>query len=171
MGYLQEKLQDVAALPADRPMGMPGTFYTSQEQFDYEARTVLRSGWHCLGREDEIPEMGDFFTAQLLNEPLLVVRGEEGIVRVMANVCRHRGMPLAEGKGNTKRFVCSYHAWTYGHDGALLRAPRMQHAGFDAKGCKLPEHKVQLWNGFIYVTLDPNEPAFEHPELDALLSP
>lgn len=171
MGYLQDKLKDVAALPADRPMGMPGAFYTSQEQFEHEARTVLRSGWHCLGREDEIPEMGDFFTAQLLNEPLLVVRGEKGIVRVMANVCRHRGMPLAEGRGNTKRFVCSYHAWTYGHDGALLRAPRMQNAGFDAKGCKLPEHKVQLWNGFIYVTLDPDEPAFAHPELDDLLAP
>ena len=63
MGYLQDKLQDAAALPADRPMGMPGAFYTSQAQFEHEARTVLRSGWHCLGREDEIPEMGDFFTA------------------------------------------------------------------------------------------------------------
>ena len=60
MGYLQDKLQDAAALPADRPMGMPGAFYTSQEQFEHEARTVLRSGWHCLGREDEIPEMGVF---------------------------------------------------------------------------------------------------------------
>ncbi|MGB0439568.1 MAG: aromatic ring-hydroxylating oxygenase subunit alpha [Paracoccaceae bacterium] len=171
MSYLRDKLQDLAALPADRPMGMPGAFYTSQEQFEHEARTVLRSGWHCLGRADEIPEPGDFFTVQMLNEPLLVVRDDEGAVRAMANVCRHRGMPLAEGRGNTKRFVCSYHAWAYGRDGALLRAPRMDNAGFDAKSCRLPEHKVQLWNGFIYVTLDPEEAPFTHPDLDAMLAP
>jgi phenylpropionate dioxygenase-like ring-hydroxylating dioxygenase large terminal subunit len=171
MTCLRDKLQDLAALPADRPMGMPGAFYTSQAQFEHEAQTVLRSGWHCLGRVDEIPEPGDFFTAQLLNEPLLAVRGDDGDVRVMANVCRHRGMPLADGRGNTKRFVCSYHAWAYGRDGALLRAPRMENAGFDAKSCRLPEHRVQLWNGFIYVSLDPAAEPFEHPDLDALLAP
>ena len=171
MKHLEETLQELAALPNDRPMGMPGDFYTSQEYYEHETRTVLRRGWHCLGREDEIPNMGDYFTAQLLNEPLLIVRGDDGNVRVLANVCRHRGMPLAEGNGNANRFVCSYHAWTYGHDGALLRAPRMQNTGFDAKNCRLPEHKLQLWNGFIYVTLDSDETNFEHPELDALLAP
>ena len=171
MTTLRDKLQSLAALPPDRPMGMPGAFYTSQAQFEHEARTVLRTGWHCLGRLDEIPEPGDYFTVQLLNEPLLVVRGDEGAVRVLANVCRHRGMPLAEGCGNTKRFVCSYHAWAYGRDGALLRAPRMENAGFDAKSCKLPQHNVQLWNGFIYVNLCPEASPFAHPELDAMLSP
>jgi len=168
---LQHKLQNLAALPADRPMGMPGAFYTSQDQFEHEAITVLREGWHCLGRLDEIPEPGDFFTVQLLNEPLLVVRGDDENVRVLANVCRHRGMPLAEGRGNTKRFVCSYHAWTYGRDGALLRAPRMENQGFDAKSCKLPEHAVQLWNGFIYVNLSDDAAPFAHPDLDAMLAP
>ncbi|MEL7049752.1 MAG: aromatic ring-hydroxylating dioxygenase subunit alpha, partial [Pseudomonadota bacterium] len=75
MIHLRERLQTLAALPADRPMGMPGGFYTSQDQFEHEARTVLRTGWHCLGRSDEILEPGDFFTVQLLNEPLVVVRG------------------------------------------------------------------------------------------------
>jgi len=89
----------------------------------------------------------------------------------MANVCRHRGMPLAEGRGNSKRFICSYHAWTYDRSGALLRAPRMENTGFDPKTCKLPQHKVQLWNGFIYVSLDPNAAPFEHPDLDTMLAP
>ena len=100
MKHLRETLQELAALPNDRPMGMPGAFYTSQEYYEHETRTVLRSGWHCLGREDEIPNTGDYFTAQLLNEPLLVVRGDDGNVRILANVCRHRGMPLAEGLGD-----------------------------------------------------------------------
>ncbi|MEL7013408.1 MAG: Rieske 2Fe-2S domain-containing protein [Pseudomonadota bacterium] len=171
MTHLRQKLQDLAGLPEDRPTGMPGAFYTSQAQFEHEARTVLRSGWHCLGRVDEISQPGDFFTVQLLNEPLLVVRGDDGEVRVLANVCRHRGMPLAEGRGRTKRFVCSYHAWSYSRDGSLLRAPRMENAGFDAKTCKLPQHRVQLWNGFIYVNIDRDAAPFAHPELDAMLAP
>lgn len=158
-------------MPSDRPMGMPGGFYTSQAQFEHEARTVLRHGWHCLGRQDEIPNPGDFFTAQLLNEPLLVVRGDDGAVRVLANVCRHRGMPLAEGAGNAKRFVCSYHAWTYARDGDLLRAPRMENAGFDPKTCSLPAHNVHLWRGFIYVNLDAGADPFDFPDLDQMLAP
>jgi phenylpropionate dioxygenase-like ring-hydroxylating dioxygenase large terminal subunit len=171
MTPLRAKLQEMAARPADRPMGMPGAYYTSQAQFEHEARSVLRRGWHCLGREDEVPAPGDFFTVQLLNEPLLVGRGDDGAVRVMTNVCRHRGMPLAEGRGAVKRFVCSYHAWTYGRDGALLRAPRMENAGFDARTCRLPQHPVHLWNGFIYASLDPDAKAFAHPGLEAMLAP
>jgi phenylpropionate dioxygenase-like ring-hydroxylating dioxygenase large terminal subunit len=168
---LQQLLHHHAALPPDRPMGMPGAFYTSQDQFDHEAGTVLRQGWHCLGRVDEIPEPGDFFTAQFLNEPLLVVRGDDTAVRVLANVCRHRGMPLAEGRGNVKRFICSYHAWAYGRDGALLRAARMENAGFDAKTCHLHTHQVHLWAGFIYVNLDGQAAPFTYQPLDALLAP
>ncbi|KMW58798.1 Rieske 2Fe-2S domain protein [Candidatus Rhodobacter oscarellae] len=170
MTTLRDTLQSVAALPEDRPMGLTGGFYTAAEQFAHESATVLRRGWHCVGRVDEIPDTGDYFTIQLLNEPLLVVRGQSGI-HALANVCQHRGMPLAEGSGNAKRFVCSYHAWTYGLDGALMRAPRMKNAGFDPKSCRLPEHLVQLWNGFIYVNLTGDAAPFHHPELDALLAP
>lgn len=170
MGALSKQLQDHAALPADRPMGMPGAFYTSEEQFAHEAATVLRRGWHCLGREDEIPGQGDFFTVQLLNEPLVVVRQSDGDIAVLANVCRHRGMPLAEGSGTAERFVCSYHAWTYGLDGTLLRAARMKNSSFDAKNCGLHRHNSYLWNGFIYVSLDGDAAPFGHPKLNSLLA-
>ncbi|MEP1765064.1 MAG: aromatic ring-hydroxylating dioxygenase subunit alpha [Sulfitobacter sp.] len=173
MNDLRPILQELAALPADRPMGLPGAFYTSAERFDWEKKTVLQRGWHCLGRQDEVPQAGDFFTVQLLDEPLIVVRGDDGEIRVLANVCRHRGMPLAEGQGNTKRFTCSYHAWMYGRDGALLRAARMQNEGFDASNCRLHSYNIQIWNGFIYCSLDPDTPCFgeESQQLDALLAP
>lgn len=166
-------LQELAALPADRPMGMPGAFYTSQEQFEWEKRTVLQRGWHCLGRQDEVPNPGDFFTAQLLDEPLIVVRGDDDEIRVLANVCRHRGMPLADGRGTIKRFVCSYHAWMYGRDGGLLRAARMDNAGFDPSTCGLHQHNMQTWNGFIYCSLDADAVPFaeESQPLDDLLAP
>ena len=111
--------------------------------------------WVCLGRVAEIPKRGDYFATQLLDEPLIVVRGQDDKVRVLSNVCRHRSSVIVEGKGNAKNFVCPYHAWTYANDGQLLRAPYMdQVAGFDVRGCRLPELASEIWLGFIYVNLD-----------------
>lgn len=153
MPPLRQQLQDMAALPADRPMGMPGAFYTDPDQFAHECRTVLRAGWHCLGRSDELPQPGDYFTTQILNEPLIVVRTDDGDIRVLSNVCRHRGMPVADGRGSATRFICPYHAWAYGRDGALLRAARMKNAGFDAKSCRLHAFDTMQWRGFVYLSL------------------
>ncbi len=149
---LRRDLAECAAAPADAPRGLPGRSYVDPSLFQRECDTVLRRGWHCVGRVDELPNSGDYLTLHLLGEPLLVVRDETDI-KVLSNVCRHRGMPLAEGNGNANRFVCRYHAWAYGTDGALLRAPRMKNAGFDPKTCKLGSfHCVQRF-GFIYVCL------------------
>ncbi|QGY00006.1 aromatic ring-hydroxylating dioxygenase subunit alpha [Roseovarius faecimaris] len=173
LAQMRQTLQELAALPPDAPFGLPGIFYTSPEFFEWECQTLLRRGWYCLGRADEVPQAGDYFTVQLLNEPLIVVRGGDGEIRVLSNVCRHRGMPLAEGSGNANRFVCSYHAWAYGHDGALLRAARMKNEGFDQKNCKLPSFPVQLWRGFIYTSLDPAAAPFgpDTKALDDMVSP
>jgi phenylpropionate dioxygenase-like ring-hydroxylating dioxygenase large terminal subunit len=173
MTDLRPILQALAALPADRPMGLPGSFYTSPERFEWERKTALQKGWHCLGRQDELPEPGDFFTVQLLEEPLIVVRGDDQAIRGLAIVCRHRGMPLADGRGNVKRFVCPYHAWMYGRAGALLRAARMKNEGFDPSSCNLHSYNIQFWNGFIYCNLDVDAPHFgeESLELDELLEP
>ncbi len=150
---LRSLLQEAAGRAEERPWGMPGAFYTAPELFEWERQGVLREGWHCLGRVDEIPDEGDFMTVQLLDEPLLVVRGGNGKIRVFANICRHRGMPLAEGRGQAKRFVCSYHAWAFGLDGALLRAARMRNADFDPASCRLHEFACEARAGFIYVNL------------------
>ena len=163
---LRAALHGVASLPNDRPMTMPGRFYTDPAYFDWEMANVLRNGWHCLGRTDEVREPGDYFTVQLFNEPLIVVRGDDDTVRVLANVCRHRGMPLAEGRGNVKRFVCSYHAWAYGRDGGLLRAARMDNAGFDAKSCRLHSFNTVIWNGYIYINLDADAVPFTDQAAD-----
>ena len=168
-----ETLQATATMPDDRPMGLSGNFYTSPEFFEFEKTHLLRKGWHCLGRSDEVPKPGDYFTIELLNEPLLVVRGNDGNIRVLSNVCRHRSMPVAEGSGNRKLFVCSYHAWSYGRDGALIRAPHMQNANFDQGKCGLPQISCEVWRGFIYANLD-SEAAELTPqlqELDLLISP
>ncbi|WP_370462870.1 aromatic ring-hydroxylating dioxygenase subunit alpha [Ruegeria sp. PrR005] len=163
---LLDGLKKTASLPADRPMGLHGAYYTSPDLFEMEKATVLRAGWHCLGRADEIPQAGDYFAARLLDEPLIVIRGDDAMIRVFANVCRHRGMLLAEGRGNVKRLVCSYHAWSYGRDGTLLRVAHMENAGFDQANCRLAGFACEIWQGFIYVNLA------ENPEpLAAALAP
>ena len=170
---MRREIQALAALPADRPFGLPGRFYTDPDYFRHQCANVLRRGWHCIGRTDEIPEPGNFFTAQILNEPLLVVRGDDGEIRAFANLCRHRGMPLAEGRGSAKRFVCSYHAWAYRRDGTLHRAPRMENAGFDPRTCRLHMFPLQTRHGFLYVALEAGAQAFgaESAALDTHLAP
>lgn len=149
---MRAELGRIANAPQDAPIGPPGRFYTDPDWFAYECQTVLRRGWHCVGRADEFSQTGDYLTLTLLGEPLIIVRDGDTI-RALSNVCRHRGMPLVQGAGNTSRFVCPYHAWTYGTDGALLRAARMKNAGFDAKTCKLGEFACTTRFGFVYVCL------------------
>ena len=163
LGLLRRELADCAAAPADAPRGMPGRFYTDPALFAHECETVLRRGWHCVGRADEFASPGDYRALTLLGEPLLIVRDADAI-RAHANLCRHRGMPLATGSGNASRFICRYHAWTYGTDGALLRAPRMANAGFDAKTCRLAGFACVERFGFVYVSLSDTP-----PDIDASL--
>ena len=144
-------IKEIAAAPDDAPLSLAGRHYTDPSLFERECETVLRDAWHYLGREDEIPKPGDYFTTNLLTEPLLIARGDDDVIRVMANVCRHRGMPLVEGTGSEKRFVCRYHAWSYGRDGALASAPRMPKER--VKDCRLHEFRSEIWRGGIYVNL------------------
>ncbi len=151
---MNETLRQIASLPEHEAHCLPGRFYTDPDYFDYEVENVLKKEWHVLGRADEIAKPGDYFVTQLFNENLLVVRGEDGEVRVLSNLCRHRDMPLMEGKGSTRRFICSYHAWAYGRSGELLNAPRMRDKGVSAENCSLPSFRSEIWNGFIYCNLD-----------------
>lgn len=170
---MSKTLRAVAALPERDARCLPGRFYTDPDYFRYEVESFLSKEWHCLGRADEIPNSGDYFTTQLFDEPLLVVRGDDGAVRVLSNVCRHRGMLLAENSGSARRFVCSYHAWSYDRAGTLINAPRMQDKGVTQKTCSLPAFRSEVWNGFLYANLDPDAPPLTPRlgQLETLLAP
>lgn len=169
---MRQELANLAAAPNKAPRSLPGRFYVNDDYFNYECMSVLRGGWHCVGRVDEVPNIGDYFTLQLFNEPIIIVHDTSGI-KALSNVCRHRGMQLAQGKGTAKSFVCSYHAWSYATDGALLRAARMRNEGFDPKTCKLGTFHCVTKLGFIYICLAPNPPDLESDleGLDAVIAP
>ena len=139
---------------------MPAGFYTSPEFLAFEIEALFRREWVCIGRVDEAERPGDYWTVDLLGEPLLVSRAGDGRLRVFSNVCRHRGMPVADGRGSAKRFQCPYHAWTYDLSGRLVRAPFMEgREDFDRSTCALPGIATEEWHGFVFVNLDGEAPA------------
>ena len=155
------ELSALAAGTAGEPRSMAPPFYTSSAVLAAEEKMLL-SCWHCLGRADEIPNPGDFMTTQLLGEPLIIVRSAEGI-KVLSNVCRHRGSKLVEGTGTAKKFTCPYHAWMYGLDGALIKAPLIEG---DTSNCNLPTFACEEWMGWIFVNLDGTAPSLNEQLVD-----
>lgn len=154
---IRDALTKVKSMSAERATAMPAGYYTSEDFTDLEAEQVFRKDWVCLGRADEVKEPGDFFTTELIGEQLLVTRGKDGAIRVLSNVCRHRGNMVASGRGKKSRFSCSYHAWTYDLEGQLLAAPLMSEVkGFKTSDFKLPSFKTEVWEGFLFVNLDGN---------------
>src|SRR3569833_2011418 len=95
--------------PLNRASTLPPEFYRSPEIFDLEVAKVFRRNWYSVGHVAEIPNPGDFFRFDLAGEPLLIVRGRDGVVRALSAVCRHRWMTVAEGAGNVGTFSCPYH--------------------------------------------------------------
>lgn len=166
---IQEELQLIESISANNAITMPPSFYTDPDFLEVEKKILFRTDWVCLGRVDEIPNIGDYITADIVGEQLLIVRDNDNEIRVMSNVCRHRSSMIASGRGNKKRFTCPYHAWSYDNDGQLLSAPYMDRVeGFDKKSCKLPSFNTEIWQGFIFVNLDGKAKALS-PQLEGLL--
>ncbi|MEM8813242.1 MAG: aromatic ring-hydroxylating dioxygenase subunit alpha [Pseudomonadota bacterium] len=153
-GHYSERFREIAEAPAGRETGLDGNFYIDPALYAAEVSRILTTEWLYLCRADELPEPGDYLTLVVLDEPLLVVRGDDGEIRVLSNICRHRNSPVALGAGRSRLFVCPYHAWSYGRDGRLVSAPRMEAARVDKARCGLPRHKIEVWMGFVYVNLD-----------------
>ena len=167
-----ELLEKVGQTEAVDGFTMPGSFYCSEELLELEREQLFRRKWICLGREEEIPAIGDYFATDLVGEPVLIIRASTGVVKALSNVCRHRGMPLLTGSGNCKRITCSYHAWTYDLDGGLVRAAGVddRHSDF-IHDCRLPEFRCEIWHGFIFVNLDTDAASFSESETVQAIEP
>ena len=154
-GEIFSALRACLARPHEQAWSMPAGFYTSPEFLAVETGELFHKEWVCIGRAEEAASPGDYWTTDLLGEPLLVVRAGDDRLRVFSNVCRHRGMPVANGRGNAKQLQCPYHAWTYDLRGRLLRAPLIEgRDDFDPASCGLPEVATEVWQGFLFVNLD-----------------
>lgn len=156
-------LEALKGQPHEGARALPGSFYTDADWLQAEIQSLFQQDWICVGRQEEIAAAGDFFTFDLAGESLIIIRGEDGEIRALANVCRHRGTPLVADAGHVKRLVCPYHHWSYDTTGKLLFAPGIEpSAGFDPDSCRLPMLNVVQWMGFIFVSLSENPPDLEH---------
>ena len=148
---------DFSTRPVDEAGILPPILYTSPEFFEFEKRSIFLHDWLCVGRSAQVPNPGDYSTITLFDEPLILSRDKEGIVRVLSAVCQHRGMVVADGAGNCSKFTCPYHHWNYGLDGRLLGAPAMERAvGFDKTDFALGALRTEEWNGFVFASFDPD---------------
>jgi phenylpropionate dioxygenase-like ring-hydroxylating dioxygenase large terminal subunit len=128
--------------------------YRSQPRLDAEVK-VLRRFPTAFCPSAALAENGAFVAREAAGVPIIAVRGQDGKVRAFRNACRHRGMRLAEGTGCTNAFMCRYHGWTYGLDGALRHVPH--EAGFpglDKSEHGLVQVKCEERAGLIFVTQD-----------------
>ncbi|OCC24442.1 (2Fe-2S)-binding protein [Croceicoccus estronivorus] len=148
---------DSSILPVDEAEMLPPACYTDANFFEFEKEHIFAHEWLCVGRKEWVEKPGDYFTGMHMGEPFVVVHGRDGVIRAMSTVCQHRAMLVAEGHGNTRTFLCPYHHWAYALDGQLIGAPAMERAcKFDKADIKLPNFKVELWLGFIFINLDEN---------------
>jgi len=147
--YLEQDIGTARALPME--------MYASKALLDAEREHVLKREWLCVGRLEQVEAPGDYFTVELLGEPVVIVRDREGVLRAMSAVCRHRYYSVVEGAGNAKVFSCPYHKWGYGLDGCLRGAPHMDAVDELKKrgqSDRLPQFPLETWLGFIFVNLD-----------------
>ena len=140
-----------------RAWSIPAPFYADPAVFDLEKEKIFARTWQVVGHRSQVANVGDFFTTELLGEPLLLVRGAQNELRGFYNVCRHRAGPPAEGCGSRKLFRCGYHGWTYGLDGKLIRAPEFEGVQeFRPEEFTLAPVRAEEWSNLIFVNLDPD---------------
>ena len=135
---------------------LPPACYTDPEFFAFEKEALFYREWLCVGREEWLPNPGDFITATHAGEPVIIARDRDGSLNAMSAVCQHRAMLVAEGSGNARAFVCPYHHWTYALDGQLVGAPAMSRTcDFDKAQHGLPRLRLEVWHGFVFINFDP----------------
>jgi len=142
-------------LPALEAHTLPTWCYTSQEFYDREVDRMFKRVWNFVGREDELPNVGDYVAIDLFGEDILLIRGRDDKVRAFANTCRHRGTRLLDGTGNCRAIVCPYHSWSYAFDGELIGCAGMEKTvGFDKAEYGLFPVRLESWGGFMFVCFD-----------------
>jgi len=155
---LNEVLDDLrrtAALDFSAARSAPPSIYHHPELLSLEVDKIFKKEWICVGRTEEIPKAGDYLTYEIIDQPVFVIRQKDKSIAAFANVCAHRCAKLLNGKGRSTRISCPYHSWTYALDGQLIGAPYMDRTeGFDKADYRLAPVRSEIWEGFIYVTLN-----------------
>ncbi|GED21376.1 aromatic ring-hydroxylating oxygenase subunit alpha [Halomonas halmophila] len=144
---------------------LPQPFYNDERLFRIDVQEIFEKEWLFAGLTCEIPAKGNFMTLEVGNNPIVIVRGNNGEVHAFHNVCRHRGSRLCvHDKGKVAKLVCPYHQWTYELDGRLLFAGTDMGSDFDLSQYGLKPVNVRTGGGYIFISL-----AEQPQDIDELL--
>lgn len=159
---------DTPQYPDDYPGGvLPAEEHTDRERYTAEVKQVLSKSWLVVAHEDEIAEPNSYLVWERMGESVVITRDDEGAVHAFHNVCRHRGMRIAEGKGCAANgyFTCRWHSWTYRMDGSIRSVPeRPSFVGVDPLENTGPVVHCDTNGGFVWINLSPGsvEPLHEY---------
>lgn len=150
-----------AEAPLAEACTIPAPWYTDQRVAELERQKIFGRTWQPVARLDQVSLAGQYVTVELAGEPLLIVRGNDQKLRAFFNVCRHHAAAVAtEEQGTANVLRCPYHGWSYGLDGSLKGAPEFEGVcGFDRSQNGLLPVRVETWEQFVFVNLDPQAPS------------
>jgi choline monooxygenase len=152
---------------------IPASWYIDSRMLTLEHRTTFSRSWLCLGRVDQVQVSGQYVAAEMPSgDPIVVVRGNDGVLRGFFNVCRHHAAAVVtEPQGSAHVLRCPYHGWTYALDGALKGTPDF--AGvcrFDRSANGLVPVQTDVWQQWVFVKLEPKGPSLPEFLGDDLLA-
>lgn len=139
----------------DKAWTIPSPWYFDAAFFEAERSAVFANSWQAVGRAEQVREPGQFFTADVAGEPMVVARGDDRQLRAFYNVCRHHAAAVVTAaQGCAKQFRCPYHGWTYGNDGSLKGMVEFEGVcNFDRAANGLVPVRVEVWEHFVFVNL------------------
>jgi choline monooxygenase len=141
----------------------PAAWYIDHRILDLERKTVFSRAWQIVGRIDQVREPGHYITCEVAGEPILVVRGNDGVLRGFFNVCRHHATAvMTNPEGRTEILRCPYHGWTYNLEGALIVTPEFAGVlNFDRSANGLISVRTAIWEGWVFVNLASGGPSLK----------
>jgi phenylpropionate dioxygenase-like ring-hydroxylating dioxygenase large terminal subunit len=151
---------DIKNLVSDDAAWINRKVWTDPAVYELEKQAIFGKSWLFLGHESQISKPGDFVQAYMCETPIILARAEDGKVHASVNSCTHRGLPVCRSsRGNTKRFVCPYHNWSYTVAGDLVTIPQ------ESAVCNKPDKstlglkkvpRVESWRGMVFGSFDEN---------------
>lgn len=164
---LKEARDEMSTLLSSRPANhsLDAPLYNDPHMFRIDMEEVFQKEWLFVGMTSEVPKRGDYFTIEVGQNPVLVVRDADGSINAFHNTCRHRGSRICtEHRGKVANLVCPYHQWTYDLKGNLLFAGTEMGDSFDKQKHGLKRAHCKTAGGFIFVCLADDAPEGDFDE-------
>ena len=149
---------DVRTLVSDDAAWISRKVWSDPAVYELEKQAIFGKSWLFLGHESQIRQPGDFVQAFMCETPIILSRGSDGNIHANINSCSHRGLPVCRAdSGNTKRFICPYHNWSYTVEGELVTIPQESEVRHKPDKSQLglkPVPRLESWQGMIFGSFD-----------------